>query len=179
MREIDKTLRLPSTRHPSASNGVRSHGFTSSRHEAQFHFPAEGRGGFSEAGDGEQGGRNIEHRTSNIEHRTSNIERPRSKVEGRGDLLWDRLRQDNSAEASRPQDAAATVVRASRPRPSSSEIPSSISPLGSDQFLDFIVVAEEEENQLRRCRDEQEGQPLVQTDPALENRPGEATDADA
>jgi len=74
MREIDKTLRLPSTRHPSASNGVRSHGFTSSRHEAQFHFPAEGRGGFSEAGDGEQGGRNIEHRTSNAQDRRSKAE---------------------------------------------------------------------------------------------------------
>ena len=61
-------------------NGDRPHGFTSSRHEAHSHFPAEGRGGVSEAGDGERGGE---------ERRTSNIERPTSKVEGRGELLWD------------------------------------------------------------------------------------------
>ena len=34
-------------------DGVVAHGLTSSRHEAQFHLPAESRGGFSEAGHGE------------------------------------------------------------------------------------------------------------------------------
>ena len=41
------------------------------------------------------------------------------------------------------------------------------------------MVADEEENQLRRRRDEHEGQPVIQADPALENRLGEAADADA
>jgi hypothetical protein len=50
---------------------------------------------------------------------------------------------------------------------------------GSNQFLNFIVVAEKEENQLRRFHDEDESQPVIQTDAALENRLGETTDADA
>jgi hypothetical protein len=54
-----------------------------------------------------------------------------------------------------------------------------LSSVGSNQFLNFIVVAEEEENQVRRCRDENESQPVIQADPALENRLGEAADADA
>ncbi len=41
------------------------------------------------------------------------------------------------------------------------------------------MVAEEEENQLRRCRDEHEGQPIIQADPALENGLSETTNADA
>ena len=39
------------------------------------------------------------------------------------------------------------------------------------------MVAEEEENQLRRCRDEHESQPVIQADPTLENGFGETTDA--
>ena len=41
------------------------------------------------------------------------------------------------------------------------------------------MVADEEENQLWRRRDEHECQPVIQADPALENRLGEAADADA
>ncbi len=41
------------------------------------------------------------------------------------------------------------------------------------------MVADEEENQLRRRRDEHESQPFIQADPALENRLSEAADADA
>ena len=53
-----------------------------------------------------------------------------------------------------------------------------VSSVGSNQFLNFIVVAEEEENQLRWRRDEHESQPVIQADPALENCLGETTDAD-
>ena len=41
------------------------------------------------------------------------------------------------------------------------------------------MVADEEENQFRRCRDEDEGQPVIQAGPALEDRLGETADADA
>ncbi len=54
-----------------------------------------------------------------------------------------------------------------------------VSSVGSNQFLNFIVVADEEENQLRQCHDEHESQPVIKADPALENRLGEAADADA
>ena len=53
------------------------------------------------------------------------------------------------------------------------------SSVGSNQFLNFVVVADEEENQLCRCRDEHECQPVIQADPALVNRLGETADADA
>jgi hypothetical protein len=53
------------------------------------------------------------------------------------------------------------------------------STVGTDQFLNLIVIADEEENQFRWCRDKHEGQPVIQTDPAFENRFREAADADA
>jgi hypothetical protein len=52
------------------------------------------------------------------------------------------------------------------------------SSVGSNQFLNFIVVTDEKENHLRRCRDEHECQPVIQADPALENGLGEAAEAD-
>lgn len=57
-----------------------AHGFTSSRHKAQFHFPAEGRGCFSEAGDGERRGggtSNIERPTRQMGSGLTNSPRPR------------------------------------------------------------------------------------------------------
>jgi len=52
------------------------------------------------------------------------------------------------------------------------------SSIGSNQFLNFIVIAEKKENQLRRRHDENECQPVIQADPALEDGLGEAADAD-
>ena len=52
-----------------------------------------------------------------------------------------------------------------------------VSSVGSNQFLNLIVVADEEEDQFCRCRDEHECQPVIQADTAFENRLGEATDS--
>ena len=53
------------------------------------------------------------------------------------------------------------------------------SSVGSDQFLNLIVVADEEENLFRRCCDEHECQPVIQADAALENGLCETTNPDA
>ena len=53
------------------------------------------------------------------------------------------------------------------------------SPFGTDQFLDLVMVSKEEEHQFRRRGDEHKGQPVVQTDAALENRLGQPADTDA
>lgn len=39
------------------------------------------------------------------------------------------------------------------------------------------MITEEEENQFRKRRNKQEGEPVIQTDPTLENRSGQASDA--
>jgi hypothetical protein len=53
------------------------------------------------------------------------------------------------------------------------------SSVGSNQFLNLIVVANEEENQFCRCGDEYECQSIIQTNPALKNRFREATNPDS
>jgi hypothetical protein len=53
------------------------------------------------------------------------------------------------------------------------------SSVGSNQFLNLIVVADEEKNQFCRCGGEYECQSIIQTNPALKNRFRESANPDS